>query len=315
MPISVEGVPDRFANPELLQGLIKKAEFVHNEIQKRIDKLDRLLGFMETAETKLKIATVVVAVLAQPELAPWAIRFGSLLLAKELGQAIGTRVVNGDELDTAIVGTVFKDLTGLSDIELSATGYDPRTGKTVHLTPWQQGAVFADGFTTLELTIATAGATPTKVAIGPSDWSIASSMPTQYALVGGGTATAGAIAGLRPVAIPLPTARVYNALVTVATQNGPQQVRIYMTKPGNGGGGSVNPGNLKKVDNARLKQLGVDAEAFKEDWVGPDLGGTYNIATGPKGEVYLVPVNSGASAPIPTGYNLTELPAHYPLAK
>jgi hypothetical protein len=86
---------------------------------------------------------------------------------------------------------------------------------------------------------------------------------------------------------------------------------------GNAGGapgGEVNPGDLKVLSKSRIKQLGFDAEAFKADIVGQKGGAKFNIAVGPTGEIYLVPVRPGATPPVPTGHTIHELPnMMYPL--
>lgn len=77
---------------------------------------------------------------------------------------------------------------------------------------------------------------------------------------------------------------------------------------------SVSAGNLKTLKLARLKRMGVDAAAVKEDIVGR-AGGRYNLAVDEAGNVFLTPVKKGAGAPVETGLTLNELPSLYPLRR
>ncbi len=72
-------------------------------------------------------------------------------------------------------------------------------------------------------------------------------------------------------------------------------------------------GDLKVQKNNRLKNKGIDAEAAKEDIVGRGNGGKFNIAVGPDGKVYLVPVRKGAGPPVATDFTLEDLAEIYPL--
>jgi hypothetical protein len=72
-------------------------------------------------------------------------------------------------------------------------------------------------------------------------------------------------------------------------------------------------GDLKVQKNNRLKNLGIDAEAAKEDIVGRGNGGKFNIAVGPDGKVYLTPVRKGSGPPVETDFTLDDLADIYPL--
>jgi hypothetical protein len=75
-------------------------------------------------------------------------------------------------------------------------------------------------------------------------------------------------------------------------------------------------GNLRALKTSRLRNLGIDAEKFKDDIV-PGAGSKFNIATNEKGQVFLTPVQTGKNAPDPleTGYTIDQLPEIYPLGK
>ena len=72
-----------------------------------------------------------------------------------------------------------------------------------------------------------------------------------------------------------------------------------------------NVGNLRKLKDSRLKDLGIDAEEFKKSIVG-NGGSRFNMSIGDNGDVFLIPVQKGAAPPIPTGATLDELPSLYP---
>ncbi len=74
-----------------------------------------------------------------------------------------------------------------------------------------------------------------------------------------------------------------------------------------GGGGGQAAGNLKTVNNNRLKRMGIDAEDVKRELVGKKRGGNFNIAVDSDGNAFLVPVRKGAGDPVPTGFTLEEL--------
>jgi RHS repeat-associated protein len=69
--------------------------------------------------------------------------------------------------------------------------------------------------------------------------------------------------------------------------------------------------NLRKLKDSRLKELGVNAEELKKSIVG-NSGGTFNVAVGDNGKIFLIPVKKGAGPPIPTEYNLDKLPNFFP---
>jgi hypothetical protein len=69
--------------------------------------------------------------------------------------------------------------------------------------------------------------------------------------------------------------------------------------------------NLRKLRDSRLKGLGVNAEELKKSIVG-NSGRTFNVAVGDNGAIFLIPVKKGAGPPIPTRYNLDELPNLFP---
>ncbi len=72
-----------------------------------------------------------------------------------------------------------------------------------------------------------------------------------------------------------------------------------------------NIGNVRKLKDARLKSLGIDAEDLKKSIVG-NGGSRFNVSVGDSGEVFLIPVKKGAGPPIPTGFKLDELPNLFP---
>jgi hypothetical protein len=72
------------------------------------------------------------------------------------------------------------------------------------------------------------------------------------------------------------------------------------------GAGGAKPGNLKVFKKKQLKKLGIDAEGFKREIVGPE-GSHFNIAIDQEGNVFLVPVRTGAQEPVATGLNLSEI--------
>ena len=74
-------------------------------------------------------------------------------------------------------------------------------------------------------------------------------------------------------------------------------------------------GNIKKIEDGRLKKLGIDAEAAKKDLMGRFDGKKFNISVDDTGSVFLTPVRKGASKPIPTYSTLDDLIEDYPLKK
>jgi RHS repeat-associated protein len=69
----------------------------------------------------------------------------------------------------------------------------------------------------------------------------------------------------------------------------------------------VTPGNIKKLTPQQLKRLGIDAEQFKADFVGPNQAARYNISVDHAGNIYLTPVKPGGGAILDTGLNIDDL--------
>ena len=69
---------------------------------------------------------------------------------------------------------------------------------------------------------------------------------------------------------------------------------------------------MRKVEDRRLKELGIDAEALKEEYLGQGNGARYNVARADDGTVVLIPVRRGKAPPIFTDYRFDELPSRFP---
>ena len=83
------------------------------------------------------------------------------------------------------------------------------------------------------------------------------------------------------------------------TPTAPECLKAATLPPG------VTPGDIKVVSKQRLKELGVDAERFKEGLVGPKAVKNFNIALDSQGNMYLVPAQRTAEKIIiETGANV-----------
>lgn len=72
-------------------------------------------------------------------------------------------------------------------------------------------------------------------------------------------------------------------------------------------------GNIKKLEDRYLKNLGIDPENFKTSYLGQKTAGRYNISVDNEtGLVVLTPVNKGSGESVFTEYTLEELKKLYP---
>jgi len=75
------------------------------------------------------------------------------------------------------------------------------------------------------------------------------------------------------------------------------------------------PGNLKTVEDSKLRNDGIDPHAVKREAVGKDESRKYNIAKDSEQNVYLVPVKKGERKPVALDIKYPELNEEYPLRK
>lgn len=73
--------------------------------------------------------------------------------------------------------------------------------------------------------------------------------------------------------------------------------------------------HMTKLSDQQLKSLGIDAEAVKEDVVGAEDAGTFNLSLGDGGKVFLTPVKKGSRPNVESEYFLDELPEMFPRKK
>ncbi|NJL27340.1 MAG: RHS repeat-associated core domain-containing protein [Thermoanaerobaculia bacterium] len=76
---------------------------------------------------------------------------------------------------------------------------------------------------------------------------------------------------------------------------------------GNASGSTGSSGDLQVLDKRYLEKIGLKAEKFKQDLGLRKDASKFNLAVDKNGQIVLVPVKKGASAPIPTGIQLDDL--------
>lgn len=125
--------------------------------------------------------------------------------------------------------------------------------------------------------------------------------------VGGGLVAEGPSAGTSTVAVLGGVVIASYGVVVTKTAAG-AQMSAESTREGSA---SNSAGNIKTASDKQLKQLGIDAEKLKNDFV-PNRGSKFNIAVDKNGDMYLVPVKKAQGVTIETGMNLGQAQQLYP---